>query len=81
MRALKNDPTPRVIIRGHALMQNLRCGNDELGVEAEIVVSRSRTGTASRRSVGSTSSGKEGRSSLLRRPPSGWPAVRMAGAA
>ena len=34
MRGLKTDPTARVIIRGHAFMQNLRRGHYELGVEA-----------------------------------------------
>ena len=34
MRGLKTDPTARVIIRGHALMQNLRRGHYQLGVEA-----------------------------------------------
>ena len=34
MRGLKRDHTARVIIRGHALMQNLRRGHYELGVEA-----------------------------------------------
>ena len=34
MRGLKRDRTARVIIRGHALMQNLRRGHYELGVEA-----------------------------------------------
>ena len=34
MRGLKHDRTARVIIRGHALMQNIRRGHYELGVEA-----------------------------------------------
>jgi transposase, IS6 family len=34
MRGLKTDPTARVIISGHAFMQNLRRGHYELGVEA-----------------------------------------------
>jgi transposase-like protein len=34
MRGLKTDRTARVIIRGHAFMQNLRRGQYELGVEA-----------------------------------------------
>jgi transposase, IS6 family len=34
MRGLKTDPTARVIIRGHAFMQNLGRGHYELGVEA-----------------------------------------------
>jgi IS6 family transposase len=34
MRGLKRDHTARVIIRGHALMQNIRRGHYELGVEA-----------------------------------------------
>ena len=34
MRGLKTDPTASVIIRGHALMQNLRRGDYQLGVEA-----------------------------------------------
>ena len=34
MRGLKRDYTARVIIRGHALMQNIRRGHYELGVEA-----------------------------------------------
>jgi IS6 family transposase len=34
MRGLKRDRTARVIIRGHALMQNIRRGHYELGLEA-----------------------------------------------
>jgi DDE domain len=34
MRGLKRDHTARVIIRGHALMQNIRRGHYELGIEA-----------------------------------------------
>jgi len=34
MRGLKRDHTARVIIRGHALMQNVRRGHYELGIEA-----------------------------------------------
>jgi IS6 family transposase len=34
MRGLKTDRTATVIIRGHALMQNIRRGHYELGVEA-----------------------------------------------
>jgi transposase, IS6 family len=34
MRGFERDRTARVIIRGHALMQNLRRGHYELGVEA-----------------------------------------------
>jgi IS6 family transposase len=34
MRGLKRDRTARVIIRGHALMENLRRGHYELGCEA-----------------------------------------------
>ncbi len=34
MRGLKRDRTARVIMRGHALMQNLRRGHYELGVDA-----------------------------------------------
>jgi transposase-like protein len=34
MRGLKRDRTARVIMRGHAFMQNLRRGHYELGVEA-----------------------------------------------
>jgi transposase, IS6 family len=34
MRGLKRERTARVIVRGHALMQNLRRGHYELGVEA-----------------------------------------------
>jgi transposase, IS6 family len=34
MRGLKTDPTARVIIRGHAFMQNLHRGHYELGVDA-----------------------------------------------
>ena len=33
MRGLKRDHTAPVIVRGHALMQNLRRGNIELGVD------------------------------------------------
>jgi hypothetical protein len=34
MRGLKCDRTARVIMRGHAFMQNMRRGHYELGVEA-----------------------------------------------
>jgi transposase-like protein len=34
MRGLKRDHTARVIIRGHALVQNVRRGHYELGVDA-----------------------------------------------
>jgi IS6 family transposase len=34
MRGLKRDHTARVIMRGHALMQNIRRGHYELGVDA-----------------------------------------------
>ena len=34
MRGLKRDHSARVIIRGHALMQNVRRGHYELGVDA-----------------------------------------------
>ena len=34
MRGLKTDPTARVIIHGHAFIQNLRRGHYEVGVEA-----------------------------------------------
>ena len=35
MRGLKRDRTASVIIRGHALMQNIRRGHYELGVDAQ----------------------------------------------
>ena len=34
MRGLKRDLTARVIMRGHAFMQNIRRGHYELGVDA-----------------------------------------------
>jgi IS6 family transposase len=34
MRGLKRDRTARVIIRGHALVQNIRRGNYELGCDS-----------------------------------------------
>jgi transposase-like protein len=34
MRGLQRDPTPAVVIRGHAFVQNLRRGHYELGVQA-----------------------------------------------
>jgi hypothetical protein len=34
MRGLKRDHSTRVIVRGHALMQNLRRGHYELGRDA-----------------------------------------------
>ena len=37
MRALKNDRTTSVVIRGHANIWNLRRGHDELGVEVAPV--------------------------------------------
>jgi len=33
MRGLKRDRTASVVIRGHALIQNIRRGNYELGAE------------------------------------------------
>jgi transposase-like protein len=33
MRGLKRDRTARVVIRGHVLMQNIRRGHYELGVD------------------------------------------------
>ena len=36
MRGLKRDHTARVMVRGHALMQNVRRGHYELGVEARV---------------------------------------------
>ena len=34
MRGLKCDHSARVIMRGHALMQNIRRGHYELGIDA-----------------------------------------------
>jgi hypothetical protein len=34
MRGLRTDRTATIVIRGHALIQNLRRGHYELGVEA-----------------------------------------------
>ena len=34
MRGLKRDRSARVVIRGHALMQNIRRGHYELGIDA-----------------------------------------------
>lgn len=34
LRGLRTDQTASNVIRGHAFVQNLRRGNDELGVEA-----------------------------------------------
>jgi transposase-like protein len=34
MRGLRTDRTAQVIIAGHAFMQNLRRGHDELGIDA-----------------------------------------------
>ncbi len=42
MRGLKRDHSARVIIRGHALMQNLRHGHDELGIDARAPARRAR---------------------------------------
>ena len=36
MRGLKRDRTASTIIRGHALMQNVRRGHYELGVDARV---------------------------------------------
>ena len=33
MRGLKTERTAGVIVRGHALIQNLRCGHYELGAD------------------------------------------------
>ncbi len=38
MRGLKREGSARVIIKGHAFMQNVRRGHDELGVAAPIGV-------------------------------------------
>lgn len=37
MRGLKTHRTASIVIRGHAFMQNLRRGHDELGVETAPV--------------------------------------------
>jgi hypothetical protein len=34
MRGLRNDHSARVVMRGHAFMQNIRRGHYELGVDA-----------------------------------------------
>jgi hypothetical protein len=34
MRGLKRDRTARVVMRGHAFVQNLRQGHYELGIDA-----------------------------------------------
>lgn len=36
MRGLTRDHTARVIIRGHALMQNIRRGHYDLGTDARV---------------------------------------------
>jgi transposase-like protein len=36
MRGLKRDQSARVIVRGHALMQNMRRGHYELGVDTRV---------------------------------------------
>jgi transposase, IS6 family len=36
MRGLKQDRSARVVIAGHALVQNVRRGHDELAVEAPV---------------------------------------------
>ena len=36
MRGLKRDHTARVIMRGHAFIQNLRRGHYELGIDARV---------------------------------------------
>jgi hypothetical protein len=41
-RGLKRDPTARVVMRGHALMQNIRRGHYELGVDARTSAHRDR---------------------------------------
>jgi hypothetical protein len=35
MRGLKTDRTARVVIAGHAFMQNVRRGHYELGIDAD----------------------------------------------
>jgi hypothetical protein len=40
MRGLKRDDSARVIVRGHALMQNIRRGHYELGVDARASTAR-----------------------------------------
>ena len=41
MRGLKQDANARVIIAGHALVQNVRRGHNELAVEEQVWRSRS----------------------------------------
>jgi hypothetical protein len=36
MRGLKQDPSPRVVIAGQGVVQNLRRGHDELAVEEPV---------------------------------------------
>jgi transposase-like protein len=36
MRGLKQDPSATVVLAGHALVQNLRRGHDELAVEEPV---------------------------------------------
>ena len=36
MRGLKQDRSARVVIAGHALVQNIRCGHHELAVEEPV---------------------------------------------
>jgi IS6 family transposase len=36
MRGLKRDRSARLVIRGHALVQNIRRGHSELGVDARV---------------------------------------------
>jgi hypothetical protein len=36
MRGLKRDHSARAIVRGHALVQNIRRGHYELGIETRV---------------------------------------------
>jgi hypothetical protein len=38
MRGLKEDPSARVVIAGHAFVQNVRRGHYELAVEAPVTL-------------------------------------------
>gem|GEM_PF-3814524 len=43
MRGLKREHTARVIMRGHSLMQNIRRGHYELGIDARTHIAASST--------------------------------------
>jgi len=72
MRGLKRDHTAPLIIRGHALMQNIRRGRDELGIERRDGTSQPRSTNLPEPSerTSTTAGSRASRSSQRNRPRS-----------